>query len=322
MKILVTGGTGLVGRHLEDLSWNSKHEFVFVSSKQFDLTEAKEAKLLIKQEEPDWVIHLAAKVGGITANIGNQCSFYEDNTQININILQACRIWDVPRFTGMLSTCAYPNNMMSGLDMTSGAGPEDFYPMKEDMLHAGPPAKSNFGYGIAKRALATHIDMCNDQFGTKYNYIIPCNLYGLYDNFSDSGHFVANLIRKIYEAEKEITLYGTGKPLRQFMYAGDLARVIIEMINEDITESFNIAYPHNLTIENIAEEALFACAKDGDIEIKFDPLKPDGQYRKDVSIDKFMKLFPDFKFTSLYKGIQKTYNHYKSLRENVGKGNS
>lgn len=306
MNILITGGSGMVGRYLQEILPNA----IYVGSKDFNLTSYKEASLLITQERPDWIIHLAAKVGGILDNTNKPCSYYEDNILINSNILKVARIAGVKRFTGVLSTCAYPDNLM--LNIGGDEQPSHYYPMLESDLHSGPPSPTNFGYGIAKRALATHIDVCNAQYDTKYNYIIPCNLYGFYDNYHpERSHYVAALIRKIYNAEKEIELFGTGSPLRQFMYAGDLAQIIKLMIEGDVTESFNLATPETYSIKEIAEIAIKAIGKE--VEIKFNKSYPDGQFRKDVSIDKFRKIFHDFPFTPLDAGIHKTYYYYKSL---------
>lgn len=294
MCTLITGGSGLVGRHLRDILPDA----VYVDSKYYDLTNYKEAALLVIQERPKRIIHLAARVGGILDNQKYPCDYYEQNMLINTNLLLAARRNDVKRFTAVLSTCAYPDTV-------------DRYPISEDQLHAGPPTTTNFGYGIAKRAMATHIDVCNEQYGTKYNYLIPCNLYGYYDNYKpESSHYVAALIRKIHEAEKEIQLFGSGAPLRQFMFAGDLTRAIKEMIQRDITESFNVATPEVYSIAKIAEIAIQSTGKE--LSISYDDSKPDGQFRKDVDIAKFRQIFPDFEFTMLSDGIRDTYKYYRN----------
>jgi GDP-L-fucose synthase len=303
MSTLITGGSGLLGKHLQEIF----PEAIYVSTKDFDLTSQKEVAILMSQERPDRVIHLAAKVGGILDNQKLPCDYFEENTLINTNILKAARRAGVKRFTGVLSTCIYPDHLPGLLT----------YPLKEEMLHEGPPAASNFGYGIAKRALATHIDMCNAQYGTKYNYVIPCNLYGFYDNFnSERSHYVAALIKKIYNASLQnpsLELFGTGRPLRQFMYAGDLARVLMEMNKRDITDSFNVATPEVYSILEIAEIACKAVNKN--LKINLNPDLPDGQFRKDVSIDKFLTHFPDFEFTKLSEGIKLTYDYYTATEQ-------
>ena len=163
-----------------------------------------------------------------------------------------------------------------------------------------------------KRSLAVQIDACNQQYGTNYQYLTPCNLYGEHDNFENDSkaHFVTALLKKIYNAKssggESIQLFGTGKPLRQFMHAGDLARVIKQVIEKDVYESFNVSTPENLSIKDIAEKALISCGA-GDLGINYDNTKPDGQFRKDVSNEKMMKIMPDFEFTDLSDGLLKTF---------------
>jgi GDP-L-fucose synthase len=300
MRVLVTGGNGLVGKYLQKIMPNA----VYVGSKDYDLTSQREAYLLIAQERPDWVIHLAAKVGGIIDNKKLPCTYYEQNILMNTNILMACRELDVRRFTGVLSTCAYPDSIVSH-DYVM----QDIYPLSEDLLHDGPPSETNFGYGIAKRALATQIEMSNKQYGTEYNYVIPCNMYGFYDNYHpERSHYVAALIRKIFYAKDSIELFGTGAPLRQFMYAGDFAFILSEIVRRDITESFNVATPEVKTIKEIAEIAIKATGKE--LTIAFNKSYPDGQYRKDVAIDKFNEFFRKYQFASLEMGIKETYDYY------------
>lgn len=298
MSILVTGGSGLIGKYLQQIC----PDWIYVSSKDFNLISQRDANLLVKQERPDWVIHLAAKVGGILSNQKYPCDYLEENALMGINIVRAARINEIKNFTGVISTCAYPDV-------------HDEYPLKEEHLYLGPPSKSNFGYGIAKRMLAAHIDTCNEQHGTTYNYVIPCNLYGFYADYNTgTSHYVSALIKKIYQAEVSgshaIELFGTGAPLRQFMYAHDAAMAIKEMVERKITSSFNIATPEVKSIKEIAETALKALNKE-DYKIIFNSNMPDGQFRKDASNERFSSLFPGFKFTSLSDGIEKTYNFYK-----------
>ena len=204
-------------------------------------------------------------------------------------------MYNVKRFVGILSTCIYPDTVKS-------------YPMTENDLFLGPPTSTNFSYGYAKRCLAVHIDAHNKQYGTKYNYLIPCNLYSEYDNFNNKNkmHFVTALLKKIKDSNQELNLLGTGKPLRQFMYAGDLAKVIKEIINKDITDSFNVATPENLSINEMANIALKTLNKD--LKIQYSNPELDGQYRKDVSSELMLSYIPDFKFTSFEEGIKKVYN--------------
>jgi GDP-L-fucose synthase len=300
---LITGGSGMVGTHLKDYM----PEEVYISSRDYDLRDKDQVKRMFELYRPKRVIHLAAKVGGIMDNIKNPVSYFEDNFLINHNVLSQAYAHGVERFTGILSTCVYPDKV-----------PVDCYPLSESRLHDGPPAATNFSYGYAKRSLAVQIDTYNKQYGTEYNYLIPCNLYSEYDHFEgDKAHFVTSLIHKIALAKLHkrnyIELYGTGQPLRQFMYARDLARAIKKCTLDDVTTSFNVATDEVYSIATIAQFALIACNAT-DLEIKWDTSKPDGQYRKDASNTILKNIFPKFKFTSLKDGIKLTYDyHYKEL---------
>jgi GDP-L-fucose synthase len=220
MKILITGGSGMVGKSLKKLLPSA----TYLSSSDCDLTNESEVISLMTNTKFDVVIHLAAKVGGIIDNINKPDDYFTDNIQMNTNIVKWSRITGVNRFIGILSTCIYPDKV-------------DTYPMTEDMLHQGPPTPTNFSYGYAKRCLAVHIDASNTQYGTKYQYLTPCNLYGENDKFGENSHFVAALVKKIVKMEqdggKTLGLFGTGKPLRQFMHSDDLANIIKYCIDND-----------------------------------------------------------------------------------------
>ena len=287
MKILVTGGSGMVGKSLKKIL----PEATYLSSKECDLKNEEEVKSLMNNNEFDAVIHLAAKVGGIIDNINKPDDYFVDNIQMNTNIVKWSRITGVKRFIGILSTCIYPDKVIT-------------YPMTEDMLHQGPPTPTNFSYGYAKRCLAVQIDACNKQYGTKYQYLTPCNLYGENDKFGDNSHFIAALVKKIVKMEKDgsstLELFGTGKPLRQFMHSDDLAWVIKECLDKNIYESFNVATEENLSIREMVDIALKSCNLKN-TQLAFDKTKPDGQYRKDVSIEKLKGLLPNFKTLPLNK---------------------
>ena len=291
-RILVTGGTGLVGKHLQEILPDA----FYLSSKDCDLTDIKKVRWMISSYTPDIVVHLAARVGGIQDNLKYPADYFDDNILINTNIVKVCKEYEVKRFIGILSTCIYPSVVNN-------------YPMSEEDLFIGPPPPSNFSYGYAKRCLAVQIDAYNKQFGTYYNYLIPCNFYGDYDNLDNENkmHFITALLNKIRNSkDNSLHLLGTGKPLRQFMYAGDLAKIIKLVIENNITESFNVAPNFNYSIDEMAKIALDVTNKD--YNIIYDRPELDGQYRKDVSNKKLLKLFPDFEFTQLKEGLKKVYD--------------
>ena len=292
MRIVVTGGSGLVGKHLQEILPDA----FYLSSKDCDLTDIKKVRWMISSYTPDIVVHLAAKVGGIQDNLKYPAHYFDDNVLINTNIVKVCKEYNIKRFIGILSTCIYPSVV-------------DNYPMTEDDLFIGPPPPSNFSYGYAKRCLAVQIDAYNKQFNTEYNYLIPCNLYGDYDNLHNENkmHFITALLNKIRNSQdNSLHLLGTGKPLRQFMYAGDLAKIIKKVIDNNITESFNVAPDFNYSINEMAKMALEVTNKK--YNIIYSKPELDGQFRKDVSNKKLRNIFPDFKFTDLKTGIKQVYD--------------
>lgn len=295
MKIVVTGGSGLVGKNLRKILPNA----IYLSSKDYDLTLEKDVIKMYNDLKPDYIVHLAAKVGGIIDNINNPAIYFTDNVMMNTLLVKYAYLNNVKRFMAILSTCIYPDKVNN-------------YPMTEDMLHIGPPTSTNFSYGYAKRSLAVQIDSYNQQYGTKYNYLIPCNLYGIGDKDGDNSHFVAALIKKIKDANinknDKIILYGDGTPLRQFLYVDDFCQIIKYVIDNDITESFNVSTYENLSIKEIAEIALESC-NSKHLKIEWDNTKPNGQYRKDVNVDKMKKII-DINITPLKEGIKKIYNSY------------
>jgi len=291
--ILVTGGSGLVGQHLQDILPDA----TYISSTDYDLTDLQQVRDMMNEYQPTSVIHLAARVGGIVDNINYPVDYLEENVLMNTNVLKACHEFDVEKVIAILSTCVYPDVV-------------ETYPMKEEDLFNGPPTPTNFSYGFAKRCMAAHIDSYRKQYDKKWSYLIPCNLYGEYDKYEEHhSHFVSALIRKIYEAEDSIEIWGTGKPLRQFMYGGDLARVIKYMIDEDVVGSFNVAPEWVHSINDLVEIGKKACLKD-ELVVNYNSKKPDGQFRKDVDSSKLLTVLNDFKFTPIGEGIKKVYDNF------------
>jgi GDP-L-fucose synthase len=299
-KILITGGNGLVGKSLKKYI----PQGIYLSSKDYDLTNENQVISLFKDHQPDIIIHLAAKVGGILDNIEKPADYFTENILMNSLMVKYSHIFNVERFIGVLSTCIYPDI-------------SNTYPLNEIDLHQGPPTETNFSYGYAKRSLAVQIDAYNKQYGTKYNYLIPCNLYGFGDKDDiKKSHFITALNKKIYDANKNnddnIIIFGDGTPLRQFMFADDFASVINKVIENDVYENLNVATEEVYSISEMVNIALEVC-NSKHLKVIYDKTKPNGQYRKDVSIKKLKTLLRDFKPISLKEGIKKIYTDYDKI---------
>ena len=291
--ILVTGGSGLVGQHLKDIMPDA----TYIGSKDCDLTDVTQVDALMDFFRPKIVVHLAARVGGIVDNINHPVEYLEENIMMNNNVLKKCHEYKVDKLISILSTCIYPDVV-------------DTYPLKEEDLFNGPPPPDNFSYAMSKRCMATHIDSYVKQYEKQWCYLIPCNLYGEHDKYEEHhSHFVSALIKKIYEATDTVEIWGTGKPLRQFMHAEDLARIIKYMIDNDIVENFNVAPNYVYSIEEMTKIGMESCGK-GDLEIVYDSTKPDGQYRKDVDSSKLISVMEGFEFITLEEGIKRVYDNF------------
>lgn len=306
--LIITGGSGLAGQALQKIHTNA----IYISSKDFDLTKEKEVKAMFEEYKPDEVIHLAAKVGGIIKNMKYPADMLYENTLMNSFVIHYACKYNVKKLIGVLSNCAYP-------DIAEN------YPLREEYLYSGPPQKTNFAYAYSKRTLGVQIDSYRKQFNCNFFSVIPCNMYGPNDCFGKgNSHFVAALIRKIHEAKvnnkKTINLMGTGKPLRQYLYSEDFAKILLLLLDKyEGEKSINVApAKQNPSIAKIAEIALEATDSQ-DIKIIFDESSPDGQYRKDLDTNRLIDIIGNFKFTSLSGGIKKTYEWYLNNIANMQK---
>ena len=297
MKILITGGTGLVGTALQHEIDLDYYDVTFLSSKDCDLIDYQSTYRIFKAIEPDIVIHLAANVGGLFKNMNFKADMLNDNLIINFNVLKCCHHFKVKKVVSCLSTCIFP-------DKTT-------YPINEDMLHDGAPHSSNDAYAYAKRMLDIQSRAYREQFNDNFICIIPTNIYGKYDNYSlTDGHVIPALIHRCYKAKadkKPFIVKGTGKPLRQFIYANDLANLIM-MIVEDYHEKdsiiLSVSEKDEVSIRTIAE--LIAKEFDYLEHIVFDDQYSDGQYKKTADNKKLMNFIKDkdFTFTTIEEGIK------------------
>lgn len=297
MKTLVTGSNGLLGSALKN-ELKEKGEY-YNGKKDCNLFNKKEvnAAFLVNHDSWDTVIHCAALVGGVKANMENNQLFFEDNYLMNKNVLEAAYKYNIKNFVSILSTCVFPDKEVT-------------YPLTADQIENGAPHPSNFGYSYAKRLLGYETSMYRKLTGLNWISVIPTNVFGERDNFNlENSHLIPALIHKAYLSKRDNTdfiVWGDGSPLRQFIYSEDLAKLILwalENWKSDIP--FMAVNPKEYSVKEIA----FLIAKILDIDEKriiFDINKPSGQFKKTASTD----APKDFKFTPLEEGLEKTINWF------------
>jgi GDP-L-fucose synthase len=307
-KIYIAGHRGLVGsalvRRLQAKGYNN---LVFRTHVELELRDQTAVQTFFAAEKPDYVILAAAKVGGIHANNTYPAEFIQQNLAIQSNVIHESWKNNVKRLLFLGSSCIYPK-----------AAPQ---PIKEDYLLTGPLEPTNRPYAVAKIA---GIEMChayNRQYGTRYLAAMPTNLYGPNDNYDlNNSHVLPALIRKMHEAkqrgDKEVVVWGTGTPKREFLYSEDMADACIYLLeqtqdklgnlfNEEKPPLLNIGCGEDLTIRELAE--LVADVVGFKSGLSFDSSKPDGTARKVMDVSQINSLGWRYK-TPLRKGIEISYH--------------
>lgn len=300
--ILVTGGSGLIGRAVQKvvsdpMESSDAESWIFLSSKEVDLRDKDATLAYFREKKPTHVLHLAALVGGLFSNMSRNLDFFRDNMTINDNVLAAAHDVGVTKVVSCLSTCIFP-------DKTT-------YPIDETMVHNGPPHTSNFGYSYAKRMLDVLNRGYRAQHGRNYTSVIPTNVFGPHDNFNiQSGHVIPGLIHKCYLAKQKgqpLTVWGSGSPMRQFIFSEDLAKLMIWTVRNYVDVEpliLSVGEEDEISIREAAEAVAAAMGMDPSKDIAFDTSKSDGQFKKTASNAKLKKLLPDFKFTPFDKAVK------------------
>lgn len=295
MKILVTGSSGFLGRNLVPKLCDAGHEVIGLDSRSGDLTDLKTFTNLLTFHNPEIIIHLAGKVGGIQANRALPASFFYINQSITTNLFEAARHIDA-RIYITIGGCSYPGNSRS--------------PINEEQMWEGYPQADSAPFSVAKKTAITAADAYRSQFGINSKVIVPGNMYGPFDNFRTSeSHVVPALIRKFYEAKmsgaKSIPIWGTGNATRDFVFVGDVARMITKLINiENIPNLINLSSGTEITIRGLAEILRKIIAPD--VRLDFDINAPEGQLHKIFSTDKMRSLGLNAEIT-LEEGLRITY---------------
>eukprot|EP00301_Raphidiophrys_heterophryoidea_P025172 c8383_g1_i1.p1 GENE.c8383_g1_i1~~c8383_g1_i1.p1 ORF type:complete len:329 (-),score=87.83 c8383_g1_i1:266-1222(-) len=298
--VLVTGGTGLVGRAIKSVVEQNKNEtrkWVFIGSKDADLRNLAETQQLFEKYKPTHVIHLAAYVGGLFKNMRQKVEFWRYNAAMNDNVMLCCKDFKVAKLVSCLSTCIFP-------DKTT-------YPIDETMLHMGPPHQSNEGYAYAKRMIDVLNRCYAEEYGCKFTSVIPTNIYGKYDNFNlQDSHVIPGLIHKCYLAKKnntDLVIFGSGQPVRQFIFSEDLARLMVWTLdNYDSVEPLILSVDPEDEV-SIADVAMMIVeSMDFRGKVVFDTSKADGQFKKTANNAKLRGLVPDLQFVPLRNGIRES----------------
>lgn len=306
MKILVFGSKGMVGSSIfEHLKLNFKdYKIVGSSREDTDLSSIEQTKKLIINESPDLIINAAAKVGGIVANNTFRSEFILNNLKISMNIFESIINFPEIKVINLGSSCIYPLNAEN--------------PIGEEALLTGKLEPTNSPYAIAKLASIEIGDTLRKQFGHKVLDLMPTNLYGPNDNFDfESSHVIPGLISRMHFAKisdhKEFSVWGSGKPLREFLYVEDLADAICFFIKNEIYDGmFNVGSGEEVSIASLVDLIKKTIGFEG--KVFFDKTKPDGNPRKLLNSSKIFDLGwkPE---TNLNNGLQKTYKWY--LNKNI-----
>jgi len=288
MKTLVTGGRGMVGSHFSE-------NCIKLGRGDYDLRRMDNVLEMIRKYNPRKVIHLAAKVGGLYDNMANQATYFNDNFQMNYNIIRACNLLNVPDLTVMLSTCIFPH---------------EHHVLDVNDIHGGEPHPTNYGYAYSKRMAEVMIRAHNDQYGSNYKVVIPTNIYGEGDNFNlNTAHVIPALVHKFFKAQRfgeKVIIKGDGSAIREFVYAPDVAKIL----EGDYEHKAVISSGKGYRIFEVVE-LLKSMSKVTDVE--YDYKSTNGQHIKQTQNQH------PFDYTPLEVGLKRTWdwfsNNYDKARK-------
>jgi len=295
-KILVTGGTGLLGYGIKSITAEySDREFVFAGSRDCNLTRLEEILELAERWHPEAIIHTAALAGGVQYSRRQPATLLRDNVLMNINVLEAARLKGIRKTILTLSTGMYP--------------PDAPNPIREEYIHDGPPHESNYGYSFAKRLIEPSIRAYRTEYGTNVIGLVSNGIFGENANYRpDESVMVAALIRRFFEARnsnEKIVIWGDGSPLREYTYSKDMARAFMWCLDHyDEAQILHIGS----TEEHSVKETAYMIAEIMDIDpgrIVFDISKPSGVAKKSTDNSRFRKL-SGFQYTPFRTGLEYT----------------
>lgn len=299
-KIYVAGHRGLVGSAIvRGLEAKGFTNIIGRTHNELDLTNSVAVEEFFKNEKPEYVFLAAAKVGGILANSTYPADFIYENLQIQNNVIGMANKYEVKKLMFLGSSCIYPKMCPQ--------------PIKEEYLLSGYLEETNEAYALAKISGLKMCQFFNKQYGTNYISVMPTNLYGPYDNFSgENSHVMPALIRRFHEAKvnnlKEVVVWGSGTPLREFLYSEDMADACIYLMETyEGNDFFNIGTGKEITIRGLAEMVKEVVGYEG--ELVFDASKPDGTPRKLLDVSRLEEAGWKYKI-ELRDGVEKAYKWY------------
>ena len=302
-KTLVTGGHGFLGSYvLDELKARGANNILAPTSQECDLTSPYAVEKLLEVNQPNIVLHLAARVGGIGANKARPADFFYQNLMMGVQLFHQSFLQKVDKFVSVGTVCCYPKHTP--------------IPFKEEDLWHGYPEETNAPYGLAKKMLLVAGDAYRDQYDFQSIFLLPANLYGPKDDFSEAtSHVIPALIKRCVEAKrsgsKELLVWGTGRATREFLYVKDAARAIV-----DAAEKYNDAEPVNIgtgaevSIRELVERIRDLTGFTGDL--KWDHSKPDGQPRRCLDTSRARNAFGFEAKVQLADGLRETIDWYLS----------
>ncbi|HVX29271.1 MAG TPA: GDP-L-fucose synthase [Nitrolancea sp.] len=307
-RVLVTGGSGFLGRHVVDeLQARGCRQTIAPSHRDYDLVDGDAVRRMLDDIRPNLVIHLAARVGGIGANRAHPAGFFYDNLMMGTQLMHESWRAGIDKFVAVGTVCAYPKHTA--------------VPFREDDLWGGYPEETNAPYGLAKKMLLVQAQAYREQYGFNAIYLLPVNLYGPGDNFDPAdSHVIPALIRKFVEAKEQRTpavdVWGTGRATREFLYVGDAAKGIVSAAeNYDGSEPVNIGSGMEISIRELATLIARIVGYDG--QLAFDPTKPDGQPRRCLDTSRAEEWFGFRANTDFRAGLQRTVDWYLAHRQQI-----
>ena len=307
-RVCVTGGAGFLGSFVQEVLRERGASEIFIPHiEEYDLTLYQDIQRMLKDANPDVIIHLAALAGGISANRARPAEFFYKNLMMGVPLMHEAWNYGVEKFVAIGTICAYPKFTP--------------VPFKEENLWDGYPEETNAPYGLAKKMLLVQAQTYREQYDFNAIYLLPVNLYGPRDNFNlETSHVIPALIRKMIEAQQrgdvEVILWGDGSPTREFFYAGDAARgVVMAAERYSDSEPINLGSGMEISIKDLAQ--LIARLTGFDGEIVWDTTKPNGQPRRGLDTSRAKEYFGFEAAMPFEEGLRRTIDWFRENQNRI-----